>query len=54
MKKQAKKFDLKKLTIASVDANMLKNIRGGDCIPTDPTFEEHMYTDSYCPTSEIP
>lgn len=54
MKRQTKKFNLKKLTIANVDGNMLRNIRGGDCIPTDPTFEEHMRSDIYCPTSEIP
>ena len=54
MKRKADKFNLKKLTIARIDGSYLRNIRGGDCIPTDPTFEEHMYSDSYCPTSEIP
>ena len=45
MKRQAKKFNFKKLTIARIDAAMLQKINGGDCIPTDPTFEDHMRSD---------
>ncbi len=55
MKKEVKKvIHLKKLTIARIDANAMHQIRGGDCLPTEPTWFEHGQSDYYCPTSELP
>jgi len=30
------------------------NINGGDCLPTEPTWQEHVNSDFVCPTSQIP
>ncbi|MHA7055674.1 hypothetical protein ACWGOQ_0000530 [Aquimarina sp. M1] len=48
MKKQTKKtIGLKKLTIARINTNGLRQIQGGDCLPT-----EH-YDDLYNRNSQI-
>jgi len=33
--KQTRKITLKKLTIARIDLNTMKKVKGGDCIPTE-------------------
>ncbi len=42
MKKQIeRKMTLKKLVIAKINPNVLHNIKGGDCLPTEPGWENH-------------
>jgi len=54
MKKQTnRKLSLKKLAIARINPKSLHMIKGGDCFPTDPTWDEHE-SDIYCDHSNIP
>ncbi|WP_394749852.1 TIGR04149 family rSAM-modified RiPP [Spongiimicrobium salis] len=48
-KKQIKKIDLKKFSIAKITSKSMQRLQGGDCIPT-----EVGHTDWVCPTSQIP
>ncbi|MFD2563783.1 hypothetical protein [Aquimarina rubra] len=49
MKKQTKKtISLKKLTIAIISDNVMRQVQGGDCLPT-----EHE-SDWYCNDSYVP
>ncbi len=57
MKKQVKNaISLKKLTIARIQENVMNQIQGGDCLPTEPTWYEHSnnLSDVYCTTNDIP
>ena len=54
MKKQTnRKLSLKKLVVAQIDSSALNKIKGGDCFPTEPTWDEHE-SDIYCDYSNIP
>ena len=48
-KREIKKIDLKKFSIAKIGTNAMEKLKGGDCIPT-----ELAHTDWVCPTSQIP
>ncbi|MDY8137087.1 TIGR04149 family rSAM-modified RiPP [Aquimarina sp. 2201CG5-10] len=53
MKKQTnKKINFKKLTIAKIDSSTMKKVRGGDCIPTEPTHDGE--SDMWCNGSLVP
>jgi len=49
-----KKLGLEKLSIARIDRSSQQNINGGDCLPTEPEWEQHVQSDFICPTSQIP
>ena len=54
MKNHKKKsLSLQKLTIARIQESEMYQLKGGDCIPTDPhmCFSE---SDCYCHTKDIP
>ena len=51
---EKKTLSLQKLSIARIDRTAQININGGDCLPTEPTWQEHVNSDFVCPTSQIP
>jgi len=49
MKKQTTtKLSLKKLDIAVLDQDLARNIKGGDCLLTEPTWYGHVTTANNC------
>ena len=51
---QSALMSLKKLKIAKLSTGNLRQIKGGDCLPTEPTWEAHAQSDFYCPTGRLP
>jgi len=41
--KERKTITLKKLTIARINQNMMKKVKGGDCLPTEHLDERNSY-----------
>lgn len=55
MRKQVKnRLSLQKLTIARIQKDEMCQVNGGDCIPTDPTWYDHLESEVYCHTKDIP
>lgn len=54
MKKQInRKLSLKKLAIAKINSSSMHNIKGGDCLPTEPGWDAHE-SDIFCNYSHVP
>lgn len=51
---EKKTLSLQKLSIARIDRTAQIKINGGDCIPTEEGWQEHVNSDWVCPTSYIP
>ncbi|WP_299891333.1 hypothetical protein [uncultured Lacinutrix sp.] len=45
---------MKKLVIAKINSNIMCNIKGGDCLPTEPGWYEHLESDAHCDGRETP